>query len=212
MIWGASGHARVVVDAVRLSGVYNIIGHIVDSDSIEKDGYFHGAPILGGREVLRSADLSRETGIILAFGNCEGRLTLAGVVRDMGFRLATVMHPGAIISPDASIGEGSFVAAGAVVSAGARVGENVIVNTSSSVDHDCILEDGVHICPGVHLAGDVSVGRGSWIGIGSTVREKIRIGRGVTVGAGSVVVKDLPDLVVAFGVPARVVRSGTDEE
>lgn len=34
----------------------------------------------------------------------------------------------------------------------------------------------------------------------------IKIGADVTVGAGSVVVKDLPDGVTAFGVPAKIIR------
>ena len=43
-------------------------------------------------------------------------------------------------------------------------------------------------------------------GLGSTVRNNINIGEWSLVGAGSVVVKDIPDKVVAFGNPARVVR------
>jgi serine acetyltransferase len=48
------------------------------------------------------------------------------------------------------------------------------------------------------------VGERSWIGIGASVIQQIRIGVDVTVGAGAAVVRDLPDGVTAVGVPGRV--------
>ena len=47
------------------------------------------------------------------------------------------------------------------------------------------------------------MGARSWIGIGASVIQQIRIGSDVTVGAGAVVVRDLSDGVTAVGVPAR---------
>jgi acetyltransferase-like isoleucine patch superfamily enzyme len=52
----------------------------------------------------------------------------------------------------------------------------------------------------------VSVGPGADIGIGAMVLPGCRIGQGVIVGAGAVVTKDIPDLAIAAGVPARVMR------
>jgi len=45
-----------------------------------------------------------------------------------------------------------------------------------------------------------------WLGTGTKVLDGVRIGRDVVVGAGAVVTDDLPDGVIAVGVPARVVR------
>jgi len=44
----------------------------------------------------------------------------------------------------------------------------------------------------------------SWIGIGASVRQLVRIGARAMVGAGAAVVSDLPDDVTAMGVPARM--------
>lgn len=52
----------------------------------------------------------------------------------------------------------------------------------------------------------VRIGAGSWLGTGTVVLPGVTIGRGVAVGANSVVTTDLPDLAVAVGAPARVVR------
>lgn len=51
----------------------------------------------------------------------------------------------------------------------------------------------------------VRIGEGAWIGSAAVVMADI--GRHSIIGAGSVVTRPLPDLVVAAGVPARIIRS-----
>jgi acetyltransferase EpsM len=201
-IWGASGHARVVADILMLAGWYEVVGFIDDVNPAPRK--FLALPVWGGREALDALKAAGVTDIIVGFGNCEGRLNVAEFILAQGFSLATAVHPRAIVADDVVIGAGSVVAAGAVINPGSRIGKNVIVNTSACVDHDCVVADGAHVCPGVTLGGNVIVGRAAWVGIGATVRDHIRIGAGTLIGAGAVVVEDMPDGVVAYGVPAKV--------
>jgi acetyltransferase EpsM len=206
VIWGASGHALVVAEAIRLRGDFEIAGFLDDLHPEHRGKEFCGAKILGGREQL---DLLQRNGIhnlVFGFGNCEARLKLAELAHAKGFKLASAIHPKAIIAPDVQVGYGSFIAAGAVVNTRTQIGDNAIINTASSVDHECVIEDGAHICPGVHLGGSVFVGRGAWVGIGATVVNAVSIGAGALVGAGAVVLHDIPKGAVAYGVPAKVVR------
>lgn len=52
----------------------------------------------------------------------------------------------------------------------------------------------------------ITLGENVWLGTGAKVLDGVRIGSDVVVGANAVVTDDLPDGVVAAGVPARVVR------
>ena len=206
VIWGASGHALVVADIIALSGRYRIAG-LLDDVNLDRHGQqFGGYPILGGREQLECLKGRGVGTIALGFGHCAGRLRIAGLVKSHGFSLATLVHPRATVASSATIGEGTVIAAGAVVNPLAVVKEHVIINTSASVDHECVIGEGAHICPGVHLAGAVVIGRAAWVGIGTAVSNNLTIGAGALVGAGSVVVKDIPEGVLAFGVPASVIR------
>ena len=54
--------------------------------------------------------------------------------------------------------------------------------------------------------GTVVVGRETHLGVGVSVRNNLTLGARSVVGVGAAVVADLPDDVVAVGVPARVVR------
>lgn len=206
VVWGASGHALVVADILRQSGRFSVVGFI-DSVSPDRCGEpFGGGVVLGGREEMPALLRGGVNYLALGVGDCRARMALAAEAVAGGFRLATAIHPAATIAPDTPVGEGSVICAGAVINPGARLGKAVIVNTCASVDHECLIADGVHLSPGVHLAGRVSVGECTSVGIGSVARDGVSIGKGCIIGAGAVMVSDIPDNVLAYGVPAKAVR------
>lgn len=206
VVWGASGHAKVVADIVRLRGDHEIVGFLDDEPTASGREFF-GSRVLGGRDRLAALRTEGVSHLVLGFGDGAARLQLAPLVRDLGYALATAIHPRAVVAASATVGAGSVIAAGAVVGPDTTIGENVIVNTLAGVDHDCVIGDGAHLAPGSRAGGWVSVAEGAWIGIGATLRDRVRVGRGSIVGAGSLVLHDLPQGVVAYGVPARVVRN-----
>jgi acetyltransferase EpsM len=204
---GAGGIAIVAADIARCLG-FEIAGFL--DDQPEKHGtVFCGAQVLGSFEMLPEL---RQRGIehaVIAFGNCLGRLKFAQKALADGFTLPNLIHPSAIISREAAIGHGAIMMPGTIVNAGSRIGTNIILNTAASIDHDCTIGDGVHIGPGSRLSGLVTVGTATYIGVGSVIRESIKIGGNVLLGAGAVVVRDIPDDVVAYGLPAKVVRANS---
>ena len=52
----------------------------------------------------------------------------------------------------------------------------------------------------------VHIGNNCWIGAGAKIMPGVTIGDNTVIGAGSVVTKDIPSNVLAYGVPCRVVR------
>jgi sugar O-acyltransferase (sialic acid O-acetyltransferase NeuD family) len=213
VIFGSSGHARVVVDIIERAGTHTIVG-LVD-DSKPKGMIELGYPILGGCADL--AEIVRwhgPTGFFVAIGDNWNRSVIAGKIKQLAPTLKpiTAVHPSAQIARTAELGPGAAVMAGAVVNSQASIGPFCIVNTRAAVDHDSRLEEFSSLGPGVTLAGNVRVGAYSAICLQACVAEKISVGSHTVVGAGSVVLGDLPGDVLAYGTPARVVsaRSRTD--
>jgi sugar O-acyltransferase, sialic acid O-acetyltransferase NeuD family len=203
-ILGAGGHGRVVADAATARGAWSSIEFFDDQwPGKSKSGPW---PVVGNTEgcLARCTDYD---GVVIALGNNPIRLELSRKIEALGGRLATVIHPSAVVSSHAQVGQGVVIFAGAVVNIGAVIGDAVIINTAATVDHDCAVEDAVHLSPGVHLAGEVRVSKGAWLGVGACVRNRITIGAGSVVGAGAVVVRDVDPGATVVGNPARPLRS-----
>lgn len=191
-LYGASGHAKVVIDIVRLA-YYDVPCLIDDNPSINE---------LVGLPVVRHADgLSP---IIVTIGNCHIRRKIVDKLGDREY--LTVIHPNAIKAGSAKLGCGTVVMAGAILNPYVKVGNHCIINTGASLDHDVKVGDFVHIAPHCTLCGEVEVGEGTWVGAGSTIIQGIHVGKNCYIGAGSVVVKDIPDGYQAYGNPCRLIK------
>ena len=53
--------------------------------------------------------------------------------------------------------------------------------------------------------GGIIIDDDAWIGHGAIVLDGVRIGKGSVIGSGTVVDRDIPDGVIAVGVPARII-------
>jgi sugar O-acyltransferase (sialic acid O-acetyltransferase NeuD family) len=203
VVFGAGGHAKVVIDIIERQGSYEIAG-LLDDDIGHKGERFFGYPVLGTRAELPALISAQLCHTIVAIGDNAGRVAVAAYLDQHGWCFASAVHPGASIGRGVEICPGSVVMAGCVVNADAYLGGQVIINTGATVDHDCRIEYGVHVAPGCHLCGSVRVGQGSLIGAGTTVTPGVKIGRTVIVGAGSTVIRDVADDARVSGVPARL--------
>jgi sugar O-acyltransferase (sialic acid O-acetyltransferase NeuD family) len=190
-VFGASGHAKVVIDILEKSNVFSI-QFLVDDAPLLKGSDFFGYPVIGGKNELLAQKVGTSCAIV-AIGKNETRFAISLWLKQNGFQIISAIHPSAQIGREVEIGAGTVVMAHAVINSASRIGENVIVNTGAKIDHDCIIGDGVHIAPGTTLCGTVQVGEKSFIGAGSTVINNITIGKCVFVGAGTVVYSDIPD-------------------
>ena len=190
-LFGASGHAKVIMDILTASG--EKIDALIDDN--EKVNELNGYKVLHG--------VTDASPIIVSIGVNAIRKK---VVEKLTGEFGTAIHPSAIVSPSAKIGEGTVVMAGAIINADAVIGKHCIINTGASVDHECVIGDYCHIAPHATLCGQVHVDEGSMVGVGTCVIPCKNIGSWCTIGAGAAVVKDIPAGVTAVGVPAKVIK------
>lgn len=191
-LYGASGHAKVVLDILKANNV-EVTALIDDNKEISS---LSGVPVLH-EMVLNSSPL------IISIGSNEIRKKIAN---SLSVEYVSAIHPQAIISDSASVGCGTVVMPGVIIQADSKIGMHGIINTGASIDHDCEIGDFAHIAPRSTLCGNVRVDQGAWVGAGATVIQGIKIGKWATIGAGTVVTKDVPDYAVVAGVPAKILR------
>ena len=101
----------------------------------------------------------------------------------------------------------------APVTIGRRVNvqDGVVVHCDTDVPN--VIEDDVTIGHGAIVHG-MFVGRGSLIGMGSTLLSRTKIGQECLIAAGAVVPPGLevPDRMVVMGVPGKIVRPVKEQE
>lgn len=201
VIVGAGAQGRVVLEAWRSSAPGAEHVFVDDADAMQ------GKEILGARVAGKIADLPALGGeVVLALGNNELRLRLA---RELAGKVewGRVVHSAAWVSPSATLGEGTVVFAGAMINTEASLGAHAVVNTRVVVEHDAEISDGANFAPGVCSGGRVKIGEGAFVSTGVTLAARAEVGAWSVVGAGAVVVGKIPERSLAYGVPARVVRS-----
>lgn len=203
-VYGAKGHGKVIAEMVLACGD--------DLAGFFDDGVAAGSPVLsslvlGGFGALSS--IPPGSLVALGIGANAVRERVAARLVDSGFRLATVIHPSAVVSASARIGTGTVVMALAVVNAEATVGRGVILNSRSVTEHECVVDDFAHLSPGATLGGQAHVGRRAHIGLNASVIHLGSIGDDVTVGAGACVVRPVAANLTVVGVPARPITRRT---
>ncbi|MBR2752073.1 MAG: sugar O-acetyltransferase [Clostridiales bacterium] len=93
-----------------------------------------------------------------------------------------------------------------------RIGDNVMFGPNVML---CTAGHPLH--PQTRNSGyeygiDITIGDNVWIGGNVCVLPGVTIGNNVVIGAGSVVTKDIPDNMLAYGNPCRVAREITEED
>jgi sugar O-acyltransferase (sialic acid O-acetyltransferase NeuD family) len=213
IVLGSSGHASVLIDAIELAGVFTIAGYLDDTQpsGVVRKGY----SVLGTFRDAAAVCAEQEIkDVVIAIGdNCQRRKVYSDLLRSCPhLNFPVVRHPSAVIARSAEIAMGTALLARSHIGPGSQIGSFCILNTGSSLDHDCKMDDFASIAPGAFAGGLVEIGKCSAVGVGASISDHISIGSHSVVGTGSVVVRDIPDHVVAYGCPARAVRLRSEGE
>lgn len=198
LIIGCGGHSKVVTD----------IAEAVGFKDISYLNTFGGAKTFMERNVLHTEPEYYQDYFFVAIGDNASRERVFNKFTNDNPNAIPVslIHPSSIITQRCSIDGGTVVMPLCVINSSTTIGKGVIVNTRSSIDHDSCLKDFSSLAPGVSMGGNVCVGERSAISIGASVKHGVQIGKDAVVGGASLVLKNVEDNAVVYGIPARFVR------
>ena len=92
-----------------------------------------------------------------------------------------------------------------------KIGDRVAVSPgvifiSSSSPNNSMLSNNNYVRDRLIKTENIIVENDAWIGAGAIIMPGVKIGMGSIVGAGAVVTKDVPDMAIVAGVPARIIK------
>ena len=204
---GGGGHCKVVISILKKINNFEIAGIV---DNYKSESFISGIKIIGTDDDLKDIYKSGIHNALITVGSIKDntkRYRLFNMAKEIGYKFPVIISLEAIVDESVKIGEGTVIMPGSIINIDSSIGKNGIINTGSIIEHDCKIRNHCHIAPGVHISGAVNIGELSFIGIGATMIQGIKIGRNVTIGAGSVILKDIPDNVIAVGNPAKVINN-----
>ena len=210
---GGGNQAHYTIDIIEKEGKYNIVGIIDSIQEIGSDRFRY--KILGKQENLKELILLYNIeGGIISIGDNWSRYYVYNQIIDLipDFNFVNAIHPSVVIGNTTKLGVGIVAMAGCIFNPKAKIGNFTFFATGAQVEHDNEIGDFASISAGSLTGGYVKLGKFSAITLGVTVIDRIEIGENTVVGAGSLVTKSLPDNILAYGNPAKIIRNRTKGE
>jgi len=209
VIIGAGGFAREVKflleEINKTSPTYEFLGYLV-SDINTLGNYDSKNEVLGEISWLSNRE---NICAAIGIGAPQHRLNIG---RDISNKYPNIVfppliHPNVIYDSDSCVFEkGTIICASTVLTVNVKVMAFSLVNLCCTIGHEAIIGSGCVLNPTVNISGGVHLDASVLIGTGSQILQYIKVGKNSIVGAGACVTKNIPDNVVAFGVPAKVIK------
>uniref|UniRef100_UPI00310135DB acyltransferase n=1 Tax=Neorhizobium sp. EC2-8 TaxID=3129230 RepID=UPI00310135DB len=156
-----------------------------------------------------------------------------GLAQSAGAQIADTAYiatDARIFTSSLIVGDRSWIAGHALVRGDVELGSNCSVNPYTCISGKVRCGNGVRIASLVSIVGfnhgfddpnipindqphetlGITICDDVWIGANAVILDGVTIGRGAVIAAGAVVTRDIPDLAIAAGVPAKVVRRRGD--
>jgi sugar O-acyltransferase (sialic acid O-acetyltransferase NeuD family) len=158
-------------------------------------------------EILDSLDLKKNDLLVLGAAQKSTKIKLLENFKDLtSERFYSVISNSSEISSTTKIGNGCIINSMTCIAGHTVLGDFVFVNRNASIGHHTKIGNFTTINPGSNIAGNVEIGSNCQIGIGCNIFDSVKIGNNSIIGAGSLVTKNIPDNVVAYGNPCKIIK------
>jgi len=210
VIIGAGGFARelkMLIDIInKEKKQYDFAGYLVSDINklIETDSKDE---VIGDFSWFNDQDEKIATA--LGIGHPKARLNIANTLSNSfdNIDFPPIIHPNVIYdSSTCLIEKGVIVCASTILTVNVKLEKFSMLNLACTVGHEAIIGAGSVLNPTVNVSGGVKIGESVLIGTGAQVLQYLSIGDNSTVGAGACVTKNLPNNVIAVGIPAKVIN------
>ena len=208
LIYGSSGFAKEVAflieDINRRKKEYEILGYL-DDNPANHGKIVYNYPVLGDQDYLNH--ILEPVNLVIGIGNPRLKEKIVSKLQKFSNIIYPILvHPNVIISKSVKFLPGTIITAGNIFTVDIEIGKHVTINLDCTIGHDTVIEDYVTLAPSVNVSGNVYIECLCDIGTGTQIIQGKRIGADSIIGAGSVVTKDIPQKVVAVGVPAKAIK------
>ena len=125
---------------------------------------------------------------------------------EAGAKLVNIASPLAYVSPSVSLGVRCIICAFVASGPEVRLGNHVFINLNSAICEEVVFEDFTTVSPLTNVARPCTLGVESFLSVGVTIFDRIKIRTWSLIGAGSTVIREVPANKTVVGVPGKVIK------
>jgi sugar O-acyltransferase (sialic acid O-acetyltransferase NeuD family) len=204
VIIGAGGFGREVqwlIEEINMKeNVWNLLGFV--DDNIKVGTIINDAKVIGNVEWLKTQNFY----VVCAIADPNVRRKIINQLLSSENIFPILIHPNVQLSKYVMIGDGAIICSSSILTVNIRIGKHVIIDFNSTIGHDATIGDYSTILPCVSVSGYAKIGEEVTIGTGARIIQNLSVGNNTIIGAGAIVTRDIPENVVAVGVPAKSIK------
>ncbi len=178
---------------------YEVVAFTVDGALQDSDS-FRGLPVVPFEEAAERY-APEDHDLFVAVGLREVNRRRADKVHEAeekGFSVASYVSSRALVPADFEALANTWIMETAHLHPGADIGRNCVIWSRSTIGFNSRLGDDCWVAGGL-VGESVTIGEGSFIGLGATVASFARVGSRNVIGAGALILKDTQDEQVFRG-------------
>tara|TARA_Y100000588_G_C14195902_1_gene900179 strand:+ start:742 stop:1413 length:672 start_codon:yes stop_codon:yes gene_type:complete len=191
IIIGTGPQAQIARDYFADYSSYEIIGFACHSDFKESDSIY-GLPLMVIEELLDNCSPDKtEAFVAIGYKNMNKiRQAVYEEIQNLGFSLASFIHPRATISDTAEFGDNVFVFEENTIQSYVKIGSNTVLWSGNHIGHHSVIGNHCFISSHVVVSGSCKIGNNVFVGVNATFHDSLSIADECLVGAGTLITKN----------------------
>ncbi len=190
IIFGIAKHAEMVAELARTQ--FEVVAFTANRRFVTADR-IGDYPLIPFEELAERCDpATHAVHVALEYSRQSGdRARFVAEAEQLGFSIASLIHPSAIIASSAVIGRHALICEGVLILPFAKIGANVAINAGSLVGMSAEIADNVYLGSRVTVERYTRIATKCTIGNGSTIAEGKVVAAQSTLEPRSVVTRDI---------------------
>lgn len=203
LIIGAGGVGGfVAANKFEFTADINISGFL-DDDPDKVGKMLFGYEVLGPVGSIK--DFKKQA-VVIGVNKPSIKKNIVEVLTDYEVFYPKLISKHSWISNDVQIGHGSIIYPGCAINHGTQIDKFTIMNMNCAIGHNSKIGAFSSLAPGVNFAGYTRVEKVVEVGIGVSTKQNVCLGKGSIIGGQAMITKDIPEDVVAYGIPANYTK------
>jgi len=204
IIIGIGETADIAFEYFTHDSDYDVIAFSVNKEFISTDLH-QGLPIIPFEDLEQQFNpLEYEVFVAISYTKLNRiRKLLYNSVKAMGYSCANYISTRAFLWHNVEIGDNCMIMENNVIQHKVKIGNNVILWSGNHIGHLTVIHDHVYVSSHVVISGFCEIGESSFLGVNSSLNDKIIVEHDVITGNGAIVSKNLKAGNVYVGNPAK---------